>query len=145
MDSNSTISDELVAIHSQMNHILTSGFYEHHMYRWLRAFDRSQILVVDGDDMMRDLGGVVEQVQEFLKLPKLLLREDFVRDPDTGFFCYRNHRTLQLKCLKPDKMRTRNSGVQPSSSTTKILTAFYKNHVMRLEKMLDRKFKWFSV
>ena len=98
--------------------------------------------MVDGDEMLVDPGAVIEKVQDFLGLPKLLLREDYVRDPATGFFCYKDHVTLQLDCLPQGKVRTRNGKVKTLPSTVTKLNQFFKPHIARLEKMLGREFKW---
>ena len=124
------------------NHILTTGFYEHHMLRWLQYYNSTNLFVVDGDEMLVDPGAVIERVQDFLDIPKLLLREDFVRDPETGFFCYKHHITNELDCLPKSKVRTRNGKVKTLPSTVTRLNEFYRPHVERLEKMLNRKFAW---
>ena len=124
------------------DHVLTTGFYEHHIVRWLDQFDAGHFYIVNGDDMLVDPGRIVEEIQDFLGLPKLLLRQDFVRDPDSGFFCYKSHRDTAASCLGAGKTRTRNGKVKTANATMERLNRFYKPHIQQLEKLLNREFGW---
>lgn len=124
------------------DHIITTGFYEHHMYRWLEQFDSRQFFVVNGDDMLVDPGKIVEDLQDFLGVPRLLLRQDFVKDPESGFFCYQSHREEKSSCMPSSKTRTRNGKVKTLNSTMERLYKLYRPHIQRLEQMLGREFPW---
>lgn len=91
-----------------------------------------------------DPGTVIEQTQDFLEIPRLILREDFVRDPNTGFYCYRSWRgNRELSCLSESKTRTRRNDVtKPTNETLDLLRELYESHQERLEKLLGRTFPW---
>ena len=120
-----------------------NAMYDIHLWRYLQYYNSSNLLVINASEMMEDLGGIVEIVQEFLGLPKLLLRSDYVKNPKTGFFCRKDIKTQELSCLRGSKMRTRNGRFDVlSAESTIALQSFYRPHVARLEKMLNRKMNW---
>lgn len=97
------------------------------------------------------------QVQEFLHLPKFIIREDFVKDPETGFFCispvnvintngnYTKVVKQKEKCLKPSiKGRTRNGAwsYTPDKTVLNLVRNFYKEPNRKLFQLLGRKFDW---
>ena len=88
--------------------ILTTGYYALHLSRWLEYFNSSNLMVINGDEMIKFPGEIIENVQDFLGLPKLILKRDFVRDPNTKFFCLKHPIRKTLSCLGDAKMRTRN-------------------------------------
>ena len=122
--------------------ILTTGFYALHMSRWLESYDRSNMLIVNGGDLMENPGRVVERMQEFLELPKLLLESDYVRDPETGFFCLKHPMTGELSCLHSEKMRTRNGKTKVLHSTLEQLRRFYAPANEHLFEMIGERFDW---
>jgi len=131
-------------------HLLSTGFYEHHMYRWMKEFQLDvNLMVIDGERLMKDPGAVIEEVQDYLQIPKLILKKDFVKDPESGFYCYQNHRTEELSCLNPSKTRTRGNSrnesadaASPTNATLELLRDLYRGHQEQLEKLLGRKFLW---
>ena len=67
--------------------ILTIGLYYYHIQRWFRVFNNSNLMIINGEDFLQNPGPIIERIQEFLNLPKLILKEDFVKNPKIGFFC----------------------------------------------------------
>ena len=122
--------------------VLTEGFYAVHYLRWAKIYNSSQLMVIDGNEMLVDPGGVMEKVQEFTNLPKLLLKEDYVPDPDNaGFYCYKDWRTKKLDCLHGAKQRTRNK-LNLSNAVSSKLKSLYRSHNEALFNMLGRRFLW---
>ena len=123
--------------------ILTIGLYYYHIQRWLRVFNNSNLMIIDGENFLKNPGPIIEQVQKFLHLPKLIWKEDFVKNPKTGFFCYRKitEKSINktsvlpekefvktLSCLSSSKGRTRMGRRTPSNSSIERLQKFYEPH-----------------
>ena len=122
--------------------VLTEGFYAVHYLRWAKLYNSSQLMFIDGSEMLTNPGEVMERIQEFANLPKLLLKEDYVADPNNaGFFCYKDWQTVKLDCLSTAKRRTRNKlGI--SNETSYKLKSLYRSHNEALFNMLGRRFLW---
>ena len=143
------------------NHYFTRGIYYPYLITWMHKFSKSKLLVLNGNEWINDPGGLIERVQDFLQIPKLLLREDFVRNPETGFYCFRrwwgekfsireNFKGVivegrdgkELFCLSSQKGRTRN-GVRSMLNTTKMkLKEFFKPLNEELYNLLNESFFW---
>ena len=63
------------------------GQYDVHLKRWLEVFPQRQILVVDGENFVKDPFESLVQVEAFLGIQHWLSREHFVLNQDTGFYC----------------------------------------------------------
>nr|XP_009858508.1 heparan sulfate glucosamine 3-O-sulfotransferase 1 isoform X1 [Ciona intestinalis] len=126
-----------------MSTLLTTGFYALHLKRWLKYYNDSDMMVVDGSELFNDPGGVMERVQDFIDIPKVLFREDYVRDSKTGFFCYKEwNNNGRLNCLPSNKQRTRSKTSTSNpfpEETLQHLKDFYKTHNEALFKLLGRR------
>ncbi|CAK8684517.1 unnamed protein product [Clavelina lepadiformis] len=125
-----------------LNHILTVGLYALHLKRWFPYYDQSNLMIIDGGKLLSDPGPIIEEIQDFYDLPKLLLKEDYVRDPDTNYFCFKDWKTGELRRLPKSKQRTRNGNAKLTDEETVRLKSFYKTHNEALFKMLNRTFNW---
>jgi len=135
---------------------ILTGLYFFHIQRWLKAFNRTNLMVIDGERFLINPGAIVEEVQDFLGLPKLVWKEDFVKNPETGFFCYRKVTqnyvekklfgkpvTDSLQCLKNSKGRTRmKSRGKVKQSTFLKLKNFYKPYNDKFFQLIGEKFNW---
>lgn len=125
--------------------VITEGFYAVHLSRWKKIYDQSKLMIIDGSSMFKDPGGVIEQIQDFVGIPKLLLKEDYVNDPEhPNFFCYKDWQTDELSCLPKTKQRTRNTGkkMEISPDTFNKLKTLYSSHNEALFKILGKQFDW---
>ena len=135
--------------------ILTIGLYYYHIQRWFRVFNNSNLMIINGEDFLQNPGPIIERIQEFLNLPKLILKEDFVKNPKTGFFCYRKfmeefmNKTsvlpekefLQsLSCLSDAKGRTRMGLTRPSNSSVEKLQKFYDPHNKAFYELIRKNY-----
>lgn len=135
---------EILRLHQKdfLSTILTEGFYALHYLRWKKLFNSSQLMIIDGDEMFHDPGSVMEKVQEFVGIPKLLLKQDYVNDHgNPGFFCYKDWQTEELSCLPKNKQRSRNKSAMSDDVLSK-LKKVYKSHNAALFRMLGRQFSW---
>ena len=136
-------SKYLLAKTKQIPPIFTSGFYAIHLHRWLMYFNRSNLMIIDGEEMFKDPGPVIENVQNFLKIPRLLLRNDYVKDPKTGFYCVKNFgKNNTLQCLPLAKQRTRNKKNLLLPHVKKKLDSIYASHNEGFFKMIGERFDW---
>ena len=137
--------------------LISTGLYYYHIQRWLKFYNESNLIIVDGEDFLKNPGKIVEQVQSFLGLPKLVWKEDFVRHPRTGFYCYRKFSENDLKqnrnvsesefieslrCLGKSKGRTRMGLQKPSNHTMEQLRSFYKPYNEKFFNLIGKKFDW---
>ena len=66
------------------------GQYDVHMKRWFDVFPPRQILVVDGENLVKDPFASLVQVETFLGVDHWLTRDHFVRNPESGFYCLKS-------------------------------------------------------
>ncbi|XP_039254621.2 heparan sulfate glucosamine 3-O-sulfotransferase 6-like [Styela clava] len=132
------------------------GIYHANMGRWINEFPDSHF-IINGEDFLVNPGLVIEELQDFLKIPKLLRREDFFRNETTGLFCVKKWWEKEMvsenwseksnvdSCLLHKGM-TRSKVALPhfsmSNNTRQVLNAFYRPHNEILYKMLGRNFGW---
>lgn len=130
-----------------LSHVISAGLYYYHVKQWRRYFRDDQFMIIDGEKFLRDPGKVVDEVQDFLGLDKLLLPSDFQRENDNEFYCVKKpswtseNRTLE--CLDSyRKGRTRLGTLHPAESAMKKLRQFYKPYNEKLFAYLNRTFEW---
>nr|XP_039267649.1 heparan sulfate glucosamine 3-O-sulfotransferase 6-like isoform X1 [Styela clava] len=134
------------------SHIFTTGIYYYALQRWTKLFDANKLHIISGEDLISQTGVEMEKLQDFLEIPKLLLKEDFVRNKNTGFFCFNPKWSSEAKksmkmyhhekCLTKSKGRTRNKATNVSSETIKSLQDFYRPFNEKLFKFLNKKMNW---
>ncbi|CAK8691490.1 unnamed protein product [Clavelina lepadiformis] len=137
--------------------LISTGLYVYHIHRWKRLYNQSNFLTIDGEDFMANTGKVMEKIQDFLKIPKLLWKEDFVKNPDTGFYCHRklteqhlnqsrvetnNELIASLQCLAKTKGRTRNGAKTASSKTLEELRKFYQPFNKDFYREMNHQYNW---
>lgn len=83
--------------------MVTTSMYVRHLKNWYRFFDRSQIHIVDGDELVRDPYSELKLVERFLGLKPFLKRDHFVFNATKGFYCAR--RETGTFCLNNGKGR----------------------------------------
>jgi len=136
--------EKLLAWHQAdyISTILTTGLYAFHLNRWLPYYNDSSLMIIDGEEMFQDPGSVIEKVQEFLRIPRLILRQDFEKDPSTGYYCYRDWKIGKLQCLPDSKTRTRGGKKKLNPKTYDLLRKFYANANEDLFRLIGRRLKW---
>eukprot|EP00904_Undaria_pinnatifida_P002702 jgi/Undpi1/12432/HiC_scaffold_5.g02103.m1 len=103
---------------------LYRGLYADQFERWFRVFDRSQMMIIDGSDMLKDLTAVVAAVTEFAGMPEHNYTYDSSHEHKTG--CGR------LKTGRYKKM----------FEEVELFRDWYRPHNERLYKLLGRDFMW---
>ena len=118
----------------------TSGFYALHLYRWLMFFHQSNLMIINGEDLFKDPGPIIEKVQDFLEVPRLLLRGDFVKDPKTGIYCIKNiGKNNALQCLPSAKYNEKDL---LHFEIKKRLDSIYASYNEAFFKMISKRFNW---
>ena len=118
-------------------HPVYRGVYHIHYSRYLKYFNKDQILVVDGDLFMKDPYLGCKQVEQFLGLPPFIERDHFVFSHRKHFFCKRiKGKTI---CLGSNKGRKHTV---IANQTLDKMRKFYRPHNKIFEKMLNYKFSW---
>ena len=114
-------------------------------------------MIIDGEEFLRNPGTILENVQDYLSIPKLLWKEDFVKHQKTGFFCYQLRKNFflknltlspsetaadSLKCLPKEKGRSRN-GIRTMSEESKTkLNEFYASYNQKFSDAVGMTFTW---
>ena len=119
-------------------HQLVRGIYHFHYSRFLQYFNRSQILVLDGDLFKRDPYIGCKQAEEFLGLPPYIKRDHFVFNEERQLLCLRLDNGSR-KCMGPSKGREH---VYVSPEDTQRIQQFYRPHNKIFEEMLNYTFSW---
>ncbi|XP_076801685.1 heparan sulfate glucosamine 3-O-sulfotransferase 1-like [Clavelina lepadiformis] len=122
--------------------ILTTGFYALHLHRWFEYYNNSNLMVIDGEELINNPGPLMEKVQDYTGLPKLVLKEDLVMSPEKRFYCYKDWQENKLRCLGNGKGRTRNGNMEMLNTTASKLRDFYRSYNEGLVKMLGRNLSW---
>lgn len=101
------------------------SMYDTHFKRWLDFFSRSQILVVDGDRLIKDPFEEISRVEKFLNVPQYFTKGMFHYNVTKGFYCWKTARA-NMKCLGSHKGRKHPN---VSNDTIVKLKDFYKPHM----------------
>ena len=128
--------------------ILTNGLYSLHLEEWLKNFPLPEkILIIDGEDLITDLPGIMMKYEKLLNLRPFFRESEFWKD-EKGFYCYSG------KCLSNSHTKGNTRGTEASNMTVltpeKIsedplktwLTEFYRPWNEKLYKILDHDFAW---
>ena len=118
-------------------HPVYRGVYHIHYSRYLKYFNKDQILVVDGDLFMKDPYLGCKQVEQFLGLPPFIERDHFVFSHREHFFCKR----IKGKAICLGSNKGRKHTVIANQTLDK-MRKFYRPHNKIFEKMLNYKFSW---
>ena len=130
-----------------MSSIFTKSFYALHLSRWLRSFGRDSILIMDVQDVHNDPGMVIEKVQDFFEIPKLLLKTDYTRNSSTGTVCYKHWKNQTggtFDCIS-NSFYNRTTTELSSENGEKLLNSLknlYQSHNEALFNALGRRFSW---
>ena len=120
--------------------LITDGLYALHYLRWLQYFDETQMMVIDSSEIIRNPGKVVEKLQDFMKIQKLLFQDDFVKKVgDTMSFCFHDWETNNDNChvLEEQAVHT-----DMTSNTMSKLRLFYKSYNDAFFDLIERRFRW---
>ena len=120
--------------------ILTKSFYALHLKRWQNYFGTKSLMILDSQELYSDPGVVVERVQDFVKLPKLLLKDDYVKNASTGEVCFKSWKATDdiFPCLPNPPLTSIKNGHDALSN----LKLLFKSHNEELYDMIGKRFDW---
>ena len=122
-------------------HIISRSLYDVHYQRWLQWFNKSQILVLNGDQLIKDPVSVLKEAERFLNLKEFFNSEMFFFDEGKGFFCWNvnNSSSMQKHCLGSSKGRS-----HPTVNTTVVdkLNQYYRQHIAIFCHLASVTFPW---
>nr|XP_039251084.1 heparan sulfate glucosamine 3-O-sulfotransferase 6-like [Styela clava] len=150
--------ERLNSNNNEWKKLIDDGKYLRPIKKWLEEF-RGSMYIINGDEFINDPATVIEDLQDFFKIPKLIRREDFIRSKVTGMFCVNRwwrkeisiNQTLfksnsTVYCLKSNKGRTRSKAALPeftmSNYTRNLLTNYFQPHNKKLYNLLGRRLNW---
>ena len=123
--------------------ILSMGLYDVHFQKWLEWFNRSEILVLDGEQLIKDPAMILKMVEKFLKLKTFFKSEMFVENPhNTGFYCWKKDRNGQnavASCLGKTKGLPHPD---VRKSVARKLNQYYKLHMTKFCDLASVNFTW---
>lgn len=116
---------------------LQPSLYDVHFTKWLKYFNRSQILLVDGDTLVRDPVTELVRVERFLGLQHQFDETMFYMGKQ-GFYCLKNTK-VKHECMSWDKG-------QPHPKVQKDvwdkLCKYFEPHNRDFFKMSGQYFDW---
>ncbi|CAN9505649.1 unnamed protein product [Ophioblennius macclurei] len=117
------------------------GLYARHLANWIRYFPLRQLLIINGDSLIKNPVDELTRVQKFLGLKLLVTEKNFEYQPDKGFFCSRKaeEKYSILHCLGKNKGRT-HPNVEPWVIMK--LKEYYKPYNKMFYEMVGQDFGW---
>ncbi|XP_049776413.1 heparan sulfate glucosamine 3-O-sulfotransferase 5 [Schistocerca cancellata] len=116
---------------------LAISLYHTFVPRWLEVFDRGQILVVNGDQLIEDPVSQLRRIERFLGLEPRIGHHNFYFNRTKGFYCLRNE--TADKCLRDSKGR-RHPRVDPRVVAK--LRRFFSEHNQRFYELVGEDLGW---
>ncbi len=115
------------------NRIIGDSLYDIHYKRWLQYFDSNQILVLDGDEFIKNPIAELVKVETFLKLESYFTPDKVYYNETKGFYCWKG-KNLSNRCLGSAKGRNH---AEISEDTKAKLKLFYQPHVQTFCKIAN--------
>ena len=119
------------------------SMYDVHYQRWLKWFDKKQILVLNGDELITNPVPLLNKVESFLSISHYFENSMFTINKTKGFYCWKRNATVEeLQCLNELKGRPHPT---VSNGTLIKLKKFLRPHAKKFCQLADVKFNWCSL
>ena len=118
------------------------SMYDVHFEKWLKYFILDQILIVDGDMLIKEPVVELKKVEEFLEVESYFTGKMFYFNSTKGFHCWKKpSKTGKMVplCLGNAKGRQHP---KLSRDTEQRLLDFFEPHNRRFFKLSNRQFDW---
>lgn len=116
------------------------GVYARHLQRWLRYFKLDQIHLVSGEELIVNPAKVLEEVQDFLGLKRIVGDKHFYFNETKGFPCLKKREgNGSPHCLGKTKGR---SHPVVETRAIKRLREFYRPFNAKFYQMVNKDFGW---
>ncbi|CEF59617.1 GH20068p [Strongyloides ratti] len=119
---------------------IRNSLYSIHLFSYLKYFKKNQILILNGDNFIKNPLNELKKAQKFLNLPQMIYSEQLVFNSEKGFYCFKKEEKTKVKCLGNSKGRKH---VYVSKRTKKLLKKNFKQYNYELKKLFnDFDFYW---
>uniref|UniRef100_A0A8C5Q980 Sulfotransferase n=1 Tax=Leptobrachium leishanense TaxID=445787 RepID=A0A8C5Q980_9ANUR len=116
------------------------GIYAKHLENWLQYFPLSKFLFVSGERLVSDPSRVMERVQDFLGLKRVITDKHFHFNETKGFPCLKKpDRSGAPRCLGKSKGRPHPN---IDRDLLRHLKDFYRPYNMKFYQMTGQNFGW---
>ena len=119
---------------------ISTGMYANFIPMWLKQFPRNQLLILDGDMLIKDPYVELHKVELYLGISSYFTREMFVYDQEKGFFCP-IQKDGQKKCLGKGKGRKH---VEMSEDLKNKVMRCFRPSNKQLKNVTGQTFSWVS-
>lgn len=117
--------------------VISDSLYDIHYKKWLQYFDSHQILVVDGDELIKNPLNELLKVESYLNVKSYFSNDKFYYDDKKGFYCWTTGNGSSTKCLGSAKGRNH---LDLSEDTNQKLKSYFKPHMLEFCKMANLNF-----
>ena len=121
--------------------ILSQGFYAATIKIWLKAFNREDLIILDGDQLISNLPKIMIKLEQDLNLPKFFKFEKFAKN-ENGFYCY-DGRCVGDELKSKGTTRGKKSEVKRFDKLTeKRLREMYRPWNEKFYELIGERFDW---
>ena len=126
--------------HADEYGVLAKGIYDVQYQRWLKLFNKSQILVLDGNELVSDPVSVLQQTEKFLNLRNYFTKELFYFSEAKGFYCWKKPKNA----ANPSCLGSGQGRPHPIVNSTVIdqLKQYYRPHMAEFCHLASVNFTW---
>jgi len=125
--------DETSKLHME---IVFRGAYAYYLQHYLTWFNRDQILILNANLLKTNPAKLLIETQEFMGVPIAVDGKNFVKNPETGYYCILGPEDLEPACTAPSKHRS--SSIEISSDIEIKLRRFYKALMPDIENIAGK-------
>jgi hypothetical protein len=135
------IDDESSNIKRKGIPLISDSMYVEHLKEWLKYFPLEQILVLNGEEFIKNPYNEVIKVEKFLNLNKFFVPEHYIFDKNKGYYCMNKilFNSTENRCLGKEKGR-KHSEIDENALDK--LREFYKPYSLELFEILKQKPFW---
>ena len=123
------------------------SIYDEGMERYLRLFNKSQIMIVDSVDFKDNPFKVLHEIETFLNIEHIINENQFVYIKEKGFYCIRSVQdSKEVTCYDQKRGRSQGSTATNSVNINKVtrnkLVEFFKPRNERFFEQIGQRFDW---
>ena len=123
--------------------LINVSMYDVHYQRWLKWFDRKEIYVVNGDELITNPVPLLYKLETFVNVPHYFNNSMFVLNKQKGFYCWiTSPGEKEPNCMKEGKGKPHPN---LSNSTLNKLKKFLKPHAETFCHLAAVNFSWCSL
>ncbi|KAL4228117.1 Sulfotransferase [Mactra antiquata] len=121
----------------EMKAMLRYSVYDEPFERYLKYFDRDQILVIESEDFKQNPAAVLQNIESFLGLPKRINSDTYVFNEEKKHYCLK---ALNGTNVCYSDIRGRKYNVDLTESTKRKLKDFFRPHNERFFSLIGTRY-----